>query len=74
MRTQHYSRNPYIARTLVDIGWVKEFGEGVNRIFEEMQEFYLDDPEYIVTNTSTDLVLKNNIVMRTVRRDKSIAK
>ena len=72
MRTQHYSRNPYIARTLVDIGWVKEFGEGVNRIFEEMQEFYLDDPEYIVTNTSTDLVLKNNIVMRTVRRDKAL--
>nr|WP_286295522.1 winged helix-turn-helix transcriptional regulator [Ligilactobacillus murinus] len=54
------------------MGWVKEFEEGVNRIFEEMQEFYLDDPEYIVTNTSTDLVLKNNIVMRTVRRDKAL--
>ena len=32
MRTTRYSRNPRIARTLVEFGWVRELNEGVKRI------------------------------------------
>ena len=32
MRTTRYSRNPRIARTLVEFGWVRELNEGVQRI------------------------------------------
>lgn len=63
-----FSRNPRIARVLNTFGYVKEFGEGVNRIFEEMRLFHLDDPEYQETNFSVLLILKNNIIIRRLRR------
>ncbi|SFQ98538.1 ATP-binding protein [Desulfoscipio geothermicus] len=65
-----YSRNPRIARVLNEFGWVREFGEGVNRIFEEMKLFNLDDPIYEEPyNVYVKLTLKNNIVMRRIRRE-----
>lgn len=33
MRNTRYSRNPRIARTLVEFGWVRELNEGVKRIY-----------------------------------------
>lgn len=44
IRHTHYSRNPYIVRALTDFGWVREFGEGVDRIYIDMNKFFLDDP------------------------------
>ena len=35
MRTTRYSRNPRIARTLLEFGWVRELNEGVKRIYTE---------------------------------------
>ncbi|MBJ8061893.1 putative DNA binding domain-containing protein [Bacillus cereus] len=67
-----YSRNPKIARALTEIGWVRELGEGVKRIFEEMNMFFLEDPLFIETQQSVKLVLKNNIVMRRIRRHERI--
>lgn len=46
MRTTRYSRNPRIARTLVEFGWVRELNEGVKRIYTEMQDSLLNDPVY----------------------------
>lgn len=67
-----YSRNPKIARALTEIGWVRELGEGVKRIYEEMHLFFLDDPVYEEKHQSVVLTLKNNIVMRKIRRHEHI--
>ncbi|CAJ1200660.1 ATP-binding protein [Companilactobacillus nantensis] len=69
IRRTHYSRNPYIARALTDFGWVREFGEGVDRIYKDMNEFFLDNPIYEVDANSVNLVLKNNIIMRSFRKN-----
>lgn len=72
IRWTHYSRNPFIARALTDFGWVREFGEGVDRMYADMGEFYLDDPIYRIDANSVDLILKNNIVVRSVRKNSAI--
>jgi ATP-dependent DNA helicase RecG len=72
IRKTHYSRNPYIARALTDFGWVKEFGEGVDRIYQDMSDFFLDEPVYQVDNNSVNLILKNNIVARSFRKSVAI--
>lgn len=68
----HYSRNPQIAKNLNDWGYVREFGEGVNRMFKEMAALYLEEPEFVEKENSILLVLKNNIVMRSMRRKEGI--
>lgn len=67
-----YSRNPKIARALSDMGWVKELGEGVKRIYEEMDHFFLDEPIYSEAPQAVNLTLKNNIIMRRIRRHEHI--
>ncbi|PTE78480.1 ATP-binding protein, partial [Staphylococcus gallinarum] len=68
----HYSRNPQIAKNLNDWGYVREFGEGVNRMFKEMANFYLEEPQFEQKENSILLTLKNNIVMRSMRRQEGI--
>ncbi len=73
MRTTRYSRNPRIARTLVEFGWVRELNEGVKRIYTEMQDSLLNDPVYTEpSGTKVQLTLENNIVARTVRRSEAL--
>lgn len=73
MRTTRYSRNPRIARTLVEFGWVRELNEGVQRIYTEMQNSLLGDPVYSEPGkTKVQLTLENNIVARTVRRSEAL--
>lgn len=73
MRTTRYSRNPRIARTLVEFGWVRELNEGVKRIYTEMQDSLLNDPVYTEPGgTRVRLTLENNIVARTVRRSEAL--
>ena len=74
IREVRYSRNPRIARALTELGWVKELGEGVKRIYTEMKALFLDDPIYAEPNNqSVLLILKNNIVMRRKRRHERIS-
>ena len=69
IQNTRFSRNPMIARVLGDFGWVKELNEGVKRIYQDMQSFFLDPPEYRILNHNTvRLTLKNNIAARAVRR------
>lgn len=68
IKETRYSRNPRIARILTDFGWVRELNEGVKRIYSDMEKFFLDDPVYSEPGQSVRLVLKNNIVMRNLRR------
>lgn len=73
MRTTRYSRNPRIARTLVEFGWVRELNEGVQRIYTEMQNSLLGDPVYSEPGkTKVQLTLENNIVARTVGRSEAL--
>ena len=41
----HATRNPLIVRVLADAGVMRDEGEGVARIFEEMEESFLREPE-----------------------------
>ena len=73
MMTTRYSRNPRIARTLVEFGWVRELNEGVPRIYSEMQSMLLKDPTYSeLGGAKVQLTLENNIVARTVRRHEAL--
>ena len=68
IKETRYSRNPRISRILTEFGWVRELNEGVNRIYNDMKNFFLDEPLYRETEQSLLLVLKNNIVMRHMRQ------
>lgn len=61
IRTTHFSRNPKIAEFLKVFKYVKEYGEGVNRMFEEMNTVGLPEPEFC----------RNNFMLQTVIRNKS---
>lgn len=73
IQNTRYSRNPRISRVLTEFGWVRELNEGVKRIYSDMNNFFLDDPVYSEPENSVKLVLKNNIIMRSIRwQDKVI--
>ncbi len=44
-RPAHASRNPLLVRVLADAGIMRDEGEGIPRIFEEMAESLLKEPE-----------------------------
>jgi ATP-dependent DNA helicase RecG len=71
IKETRYSRNPRIARVLTDFGWVRELNEGVKRIYADMEGFFLEAPIYTEPEQSVKLTLKNNYVMRSIRRQDS---
>ena len=69
IRDTRFSRNMRIARLLTEFGWVRELNEGVKRIYSDMAEFFLEDPEYTEpSGAAVRLTLKNNIKVRKLRR------
>ena len=46
IRYTHFSRNPKIAALLKDYGYVKEYGEGVDRMCRELEAIGLPDPYF----------------------------
>ncbi len=74
-KQKRYSRNPQIARVLNEMGIVRELNEGVKKIYSEIQRFFLKDPIYSEPDrNSVLLVLDNNIVMRSRRKEESMLK
>lgn len=69
IKDTRYARNPRISRVLTDFGWIRELNEGVKRIYSDMADFFLDEPEYSEPEYSVKLILKNNIVMRNIRQE-----
>lgn len=59
MREMHFSRNPKIIEFLHVHEYVKEFGEGVDRMYHEMEDAGLPDPEYHVSSFMLCATLKN---------------
>lgn len=52
-----YARNPRIARVCADMGITRELGEGIKRMFREMQRLGLADPLYQQGPASVNLIL-----------------
>lgn len=57
LEISRFARNPRIARVCADLRIGQELGEGIKRIFEEMQRVGLTDPIYKQTAGSVRLVL-----------------
>lgn len=73
MRYTRFSRNPVIARALVEMGWVRELNEGVQRIYDEMASFFLKEPVYSEpNNASVLLTLENSATSRVLRQHDSL--
>lgn len=57
-----------------EFGWVKELNEGVKRIYDEMQMFFLKEPTYTEPNgNSVLLVLENSITSRQLRTNDKLS-
>ena len=55
----HRSRNPRIVRVLVDLGYAKDQGEGIPRMFAEMEDAFLPRPGVKVTESQVVVTLRN---------------
>lgn len=62
IRTVHFSRNPKIARFLQEYDYVKEFGEGVDRMFKEMSDAGLPAPEYTDNAFMLNATIRNGAI------------
>ena len=60
IRQTHFSRNPKIAEFLKAYKYVKEFGEGVNRMYEEMEKAGLPEPAYRCRNFMVEAIIRSN--------------
>lgn len=55
----HFSRNPLLVRVFTDMGYMREKGEGIPRMFDEMEKNYLQAPELKEESFSFRVTLKN---------------
>ncbi|MGH7826887.1 MAG: ATP-binding protein [Candidatus Binatia bacterium] len=55
----HFSRNPLIVRVLADLGYLREMGEGVPRMFQEMEHYGLRPPEFSAEGFVFTVTLRN---------------
>ena len=62
MRHTHFSRNPKIAEYLKYFGYVKEYGEGVDRIYKELKEAGFKEVEYYMDTFILKAIVFNNKV------------
>lgn len=53
IRHTHFSRNPKVAEYLKAYKYVREFGEGVDRMCKELEAKGLNDPKYVLISTGT---------------------
>ncbi len=55
----HASRNPLLVRVLVEVGLMREEGEEIARMFEEMETSYLQGPEFAFDAATFTVTLRN---------------
>jgi ATP-dependent DNA helicase RecG len=61
-RSSHFSRNPLIVRMLADLGYLREMGEGIPRMFQEMEHHGLHAPEFTAEGFLFIVTLRNTPV------------
>ena len=66
-----FSRNKIISRVMNEFERVRELNEGIKKIYSDMAEAGLPEPEYIETPNTVRLVLRNNIDERTAYRNRA---
>ncbi len=59
MRHEHYSRNRAIMRVLKLLGLVEEYGDGVDRMYREMDARLLEPPVFVAAPSSVTVTLRN---------------
>ena len=59
IRHTHFSRNPRIAEFLKAYNFVKEYGEGVNRMCNELEKAGLRNPEYRCNAFMLQTIIRN---------------
>jgi ATP-dependent DNA helicase RecG len=64
-RRVHASRNPLIVRVLADVGIMREEGEGIPRIHEEMESWFLEPPRFDLADDTFCLTLFNTPIFET---------
>ena len=55
----HFSRNPLLVRVLADLGYLKEMGEGIPRMFREMEHYGLQAPQFSTEGFVFTVILRN---------------
>ena len=63
MRTEHYSRNPRIMRVMKTMGLVEEYGEGIDRMYREMEARLMEPPVFEATASSVTVTLRNRMLV-----------
>jgi ATP-dependent DNA helicase RecG len=63
IRQEHYSRNPRVMRVLKSLGLVEEYGEGVDRMFSEMEARLMEPPIFNATGSSVTVTLRNRFLV-----------
>jgi ATP-dependent DNA helicase RecG len=63
MRNEHYSRNRRIMRVLKTLSLVEEYGEGVDRMFNEMEARLMEPPHFAATPSSVTVTLYNRSIL-----------
>lgn len=58
----HQSRNAYVARVLRELGFVREMGEGIPRIFHAMEIYDLIPPEFASTAQAFSITLHSRSI------------
>ena len=63
MRAEHYSRNPRIMRILKTVGLVEEYGEGIDRMYREMEARLMEPPMFEASAGSVTVTLRNRFLV-----------
>ncbi len=63
MRIEHYSRNPRIMRVLKAMKLVEEYGEGVDRMYREMEARLMEAPIFRDSGSSVTVTLLNKFLV-----------
>ena len=63
MRQEHYSRNRRIMRVLKTAGFVEEYGEGVDRMYGEMEARLMEPPIFSAAEGSVTVTLRNRFLV-----------
>lgn len=73
IRFTHFSRNPKIAEFLKNYKYVKEYGEGVNRMCNELEQIGLKAPVYYTNAFMLQTIIYNSNVTKIVYIDEKSA-
>jgi ATP-dependent DNA helicase RecG len=64
LREIHFSRNPLIARVMTEMKYMRELGEGVDRMIQEMEEMGLEPPAFEEYAFMVRVTLRNSLERR----------